>query len=376
MNCGAAMKCWRQRLRLDHNMNTGRAQVPRIMELAQRLEADIAKRRLQPGDSYLTLIEAAKMLEVSTATANRALQLLAQRKILIRTQRKGSVIGSLQRQTSPGGLRRVFMFVQRGYLRQEGVVADGVLVGIQSELRGADVQFNFLPETDPAEYVNGLIGEILRGREPAGIVMTKAPFAVQRIVEESGLPGVVHGSLYPSIRRLSSVEQDNRQIARFMADYVISKGCTHVCALTREVIFPGDNIVLAELARLLGEAGLKANAFETAHLPDDLPAMEAEISSMITRHPTGLGLLCRSELKAQAALQAITRLKLKPRQRPTIVVSGLHRRLSGFSDLPYIYPRYEPEPIGAAIGRLLARHAVDATLPPEHILIPVELSLG
>lgn len=344
------------------------------MALAQQLEQDIARRNLKPGDPYLTLAEAAKMLEVSTATANRALQLLAQRKVLIRVQRKGSVIGSLQRQSSPGHLRRVCMLVQRGYLRQEGMMADRVLVGIQSQLPGADVQFNFLPETDPSEYVNGLIAEILRSKEPAGMVMTKAPFVIQRIVEASGLPAVVHGSLYPSIRRLSWIDQDNRQLARLMANFVLAQKCTHVCALTREVIFPGDNFVLAELGRILGAAGMKSDAFEISHLPDDLEATETEVARLITNHPTGLGLLCRSELKAEAAVRAIKRLRLKAGKRPVLVVSGLYQRPAETDEIiPHVFPRFEPEEIGEAIGRLLARQAVEPDLPSDHVMIPVEL---
>ena len=353
--------------------DNGITQVPRIMELASRLEADIARRNLKPGDPYLTLVEAAKMLKVSTAATNRALQLLAQRKLLHRVQRKGSVIGALTRQASPGQLRRVFMFVHRAYLQQEGALADRILVGIQSELTGVDVQFNFLPQIDPTDFVNALIGDILRLKEPAGIVMTKAPFSVQLIVEASGLPAVVHGSLYPSIRRLAWIDQDNQQLARLMADYMNRTGCTHVCALTREVIFPGDNFILAELGRLLGAAGMKADAFEIAHLPDDLQAMETEIATLITRHPEGLGLLCRSEMKAQAALAAIARMRLKPRKQPVLLVSGLYRRQPE-SKIPFLYPRFEPEEMGAAIGRLLAKQALQPDSAPDHIKIPVDLT--
>jgi DNA-binding LacI/PurR family transcriptional regulator len=254
------------------------------------------------------------------------------------------------------------------------MLADRVLVGIQSQLPGADVQFNFLPETDPSEYVNGLIAEILRSKEPAGMVMTKAPFVIQRIVEASGLPAVVHGSLYPSIRRLSWVDQDNCQLARLMAGFVLDQKCTHVCALTREVIFPGDNYVLAELGRLFGVAGMKSDAFEISHLPDDLEAAETEVVRLITAHPSGLGLLCRSELKAEAAIRAIKRLRLKARKRPVLVVSGLYRRPAETEEIvPHVFPRFEPEEIGEAIGRLLARQAVEPDSPSDHVMIPVEL---
>lgn len=355
-------------------MSSGYSQTPRIMELAQRLEADIRNRRLKPGDPYLSLTDAAKMLSVGSSTANRALQLLAQRKILQRVQRRGTFIGALQRESSPGLLKRVFMLVHRSYLRQEGLVADGVLVGIQGVLPGAEVQFNFLPATDPTEYVDGLIGEILRAKETCGIVVTKVPFVVQRAIKDSGLPAVVHGSLYPSISGMAWVEQDNPGIARLIADYVAAHNCTHVCALTREVMFPGDNVVLSELGRLLGAAGHKAGSFSIAHLPDDRQAIMAEVGEIIHRNSADLCLLCRSEAKAEAALAVINRMGLKGRRRPRLIVSGLYQRPKGEYALPYVFPAMDPEEIGAAIGRLLAAQVTDPTTAPGHIIVPVELA--
>lgn len=355
-------------------MSSGYAQTPRIMELAQQLEEDIRQRKLQPGDPYLSLADTARMLGVSTSTANRALQLLAQRRLLHRVQRRGTFVGSLKREPSPGLLKRVFMLVHRSYLRQEGVMADGVLVGIQGQLPGADVQFNFLPATDPAEYVDGLIGEILRAKEPAGIVITKAPFAVQRAIKDSGLPAVVHGSLYPSIENMAWVEQDNLAIARLIAGYALKHGTTQICTLAREVVFPGDDLVMHELARLLGAAGFKADNLTVSHLPDNIHAVSAEVTRLVQRHPSDLLLLCRSEAKASAALETIGRLGLKGRRRPRLIASGVYRRPSGESPYPYIFPTLRPEEIGAAIGRLLAAQITDPKTAPGHIVEPVELA--
>ncbi len=355
-------------------MSIGYSQTPRIMDLARQLETDIRDRKLKAGDPYLSLTEAARMLGVGASAANRALQLLAQRGMLQRVQRRGTFIGSLEREISPGALKRVFMLVHRSYLKQEGLVADGVLVGIQGVLPGADVQFNFLPATDPTEYVDGLIGEILRAKEPAGIVLTKVPFVVQRAVKDSGVPAVVNGSLYPSIESLAWVEQDNLAIANLMAGYAIENGCRHVCALTREVMFPGDNVVLQELARLLGVAGYKAGAFSICHLPDDHLAIMAEVTDLIRRYPTDLGLICRSEAKAEAAVAAIDRLKLSGRRRPRLIVSGLYKRPKGEYRLPYVFPTMRSEEIGTAIGRLLAAQVTDPKAAPGHIVVPVALS--
>ena len=357
-------------------MSSGYSQTPRIMELAQQLEADIRRKQLKPGDPYLLLVEAARMLGVGTSTANRALQLLAQRGILERVQRRGTFIGSLQREASPGALKRVFMVVHRSYLRQEGLMADGVLVGIQGILPGADVQFNFLPAIDPTDYVDGLIGEILRAKEPAGIVLTKVPFVVQRAVKDSGLPAVVHGSLYPSVEGMAWVEQDNPAIARLVANFAIKHHCAHVCALTREVMFPGDNVVLGELGRLLGAAGYKAGGFSVNHLPDDRQAIMSEVTQIMHRHPTDLCLACRSEAKAEAAIAVIERLQPKGRRRPRLIVTGLYQRPTGEYPHPYVFPTMSSEEIGAAIGGLLAAQVTDAQAPKGHIVVPVELSEG
>jgi DNA-binding LacI/PurR family transcriptional regulator len=222
--------------------------------------------------------------------------------------------------------------------------------------------------------VDALIGDILRSKETAGIVMTKAPFVAQRAVKDSGLPAVVHGSLYPSIDRMAWVEQDNLAIARLIAEFVARNKLSQVCALTREVMFPGDNVVQQELARLLGEAGRLAGNFQISHLPDDPPAIEDEIKRLIALYPTDLCLLCRSDIKADAALALIDRLGLKGRKRPRIVASGVHRRPAGASPYPYIFPTIRAEEIGAAIGKLLGAQVTDPKSAPGHIIVPVELT--
>jgi DNA-binding transcriptional regulator YhcF (GntR family) len=344
------------------------------MDIAQALEADIRKRQLKPGDPYLSLADASRMLGVGSATTNRALQLLAKRGILKRVQRRGTFIGSLQREASPGLLKKVFMLVHRSYLKQEGLVADGVLVGIQSQLPGADVQFNFLPSTDPSEYVDSLIGDILRSKETAGIVITKAPFVAQRAVKDSGLPAVVHGSLYPSITGMAWVEQDNPAIARLIFDFVVRNKLTQVCSLSREVMFPGDNVVHQELGMRLGAAGRLASNFSVSHLPDDIAAVQNEVARLIELYPTDLCLLCRSDLKAEASLALIEKMGLKGKRRPKIVGSGVYRRPAGESPYPYIFPTIRAEEIGAAIGKLLGAQVTDPKSAPGHIIVPVELT--
>lgn len=103
--------------------------------------------------------ETAQLLRVSGSTVNRALQLLAQRGLIRRRQRQGTLIAADEAQAT---LRRVHIVIREDHLRTEGLWADGVLFGLQGTLPGVDVQFNFRPQSEEAEYVERLIDDVLR----------------------------------------------------------------------------------------------------------------------------------------------------------------------------------------------------------------------
>jgi DNA-binding transcriptional MocR family regulator len=109
--------------------------IPRIVQLATRVEQDIRSRELRPGDPYINTEEVARMLGVTKLLANRAMQLLAKRRVLHRRQRKQVVIaeGILSMKRPP--VRCVHFLVQKDYLKTEGLLVDGVLVGMQEDRR-------------------------------------------------------------------------------------------------------------------------------------------------------------------------------------------------------------------------------------------------
>ena len=88
----------------DLPVSTGYSQTPHIVALARRLEEDIRQRGLKPGDAYLDLKKSARMLGVSSSTANRALQLLTQRGALTRVQRLGTFVSAPLAATGPADI--------------------------------------------------------------------------------------------------------------------------------------------------------------------------------------------------------------------------------------------------------------------------------
>ena len=59
-----------------------KGQVPRVIELADRIAEDIRRRKLKPGDPYQGTTETAEMLGVSTTAANAAMQVLVKRRLI------------------------------------------------------------------------------------------------------------------------------------------------------------------------------------------------------------------------------------------------------------------------------------------------------
>ena len=69
------------------------ANISRVHHLAHRLEQDIQRRGLRTGEEYLTAEAAGDLLGVSRMTANRAMNVLARRKVLMRYRSRGSFVG-------------------------------------------------------------------------------------------------------------------------------------------------------------------------------------------------------------------------------------------------------------------------------------------
>src|ERR1700733_3329592 len=65
----------------------------RASKLAKQLELDIQRRGLRRGDSYMTADGVSEWLGISRMAANRAMNVLAHRQILVRQRSRGTFIG-------------------------------------------------------------------------------------------------------------------------------------------------------------------------------------------------------------------------------------------------------------------------------------------
>lgn len=345
---------------------------PRVVDVAEQILADIRRRGLQPGDAYLGTAETTQWLRMNGSTVNRALQLLAQRGVIERRQRRGTIVRDPASRRAAGGLKRVHIVVREDHVRAEGLWADGVLLGLQGVLPAVELQFNFRPETDDAEFAKSLIDDILKSRQRAGLVLIRSTVITQRLVAASGLPAVVSGTLQPSITSLPSIDRDQRQIGVLLAEHLLRARCRQFIIFMRDRQVAGDHAMLDGAKATLAAAGVPLSSLSLRFLPSDAEAISAEAQLLLT-NTSRVGCICRSEKLALGVDDAADNISLSRRQRPVIVVADTARRLSSDTPYPCIEPTIAAEEWGAALGEMLLTTSHGKRPEPFRQIIPVRL---
>jgi DNA-binding LacI/PurR family transcriptional regulator len=349
----------------------------RIVDLANQLEQAIRAEQLQPGDAYPPTEEIARRLGVSTSAANGALRVLVKRGILDRRQRRGAVVAQTLGSAMPSALRRVRLLVHQGYLQREGLLADGLLIGIQGELPGAEMQFNFIPPTDGAEYANRFVSEVLRSRDAEGFVLVRAPLAIQRLIHAAGLPAVVFGTLQPSIQGMASIDRDQRQIGELSGRYLLERGCRRVAALFRAEMGPGDFPAMDRLQQVCQSGGLSLGDFTLRTLPADREGIKQCATALLQARGRRrrIGFFCRSQPLAEGVVAAAESLGLTLGRDLEIVISDIYLKAGEHPpELPYLRSLLTSEQIGHQVGRMLLQQARGEPLGREPATIAVALS--
>lgn len=342
---------------------------PRLVELAEKLAADIEDRNLKPGDRYLTTVDASKLLGVSNGLANRALQLLERRQIITRQQRSGAFIANLPGELSLPPLRRVHFLVHQNYLASEGIGNDMVLLGMQEELPGVHVQISFLPQENADGFVADLIDHSLTAKARDGFILVRAPFEVHQLVSNSGVPALVYGGIYPGITRLTRLDRDMASIGYLATDYLLAQGHKKIALLTRQETLPGDHDTLDAIRRRLTESKLDPDALYERFLPPATIVCEAAVQRLLNQTNPPTGFVCRTIRMANAVKEVATKRKML--QKTDTVLCDSYLPANQAPQHVYLRPLYSSEEQGKHMARMLAAMARGEVVPDE--IIPVKL---
>jgi DNA-binding transcriptional regulator YhcF (GntR family)/DNA-binding LacI/PurR family transcriptional regulator len=352
-----------------------RPPVSHIVNVADRILADIRQRRLKPGDLYPGTADTAKSFRVSGSTVNRAFQLLAQRGVVERRQRRGTIVLDSRRR-HPLPLQQVHLLIREDHLRQEGLWAEGVLLGLQQSLPGVTIQFTFRPSLEDEQSAGRVLDQFLRSRQSIGLVLFRSGVALQRLVQSSGLPAVVSGTLQPSIHDLPSVDRDQARIGELMADWLIQQKCRTMLVLMRERMAPGDHLMLDSALQTFAQHRLTLNQVSLRFLPADAAAIQTLIETQLQTARGTVGCLCRSERIAGVLRSLLASERWQHRARQLrIIVADATRQTETELPYPCIVPESSPHEFGRALGTALLTELQRTAGPPIQTIVPVRLVL-
>ncbi len=356
-------------------MSIGDTKLRRIVRLAEAIVADIRGKNLQPGDRYLGTIDTARMLRVDTSDVNRAMQLLVKRRVLTRRQRLGTFVGDGIGASHIVPLSAVRFLIAEQEIRSEGLFDSDVMMGFQEQLPHVKLGIHSVPRTNEAEEMQRLVAEVLRNAEPEGLVLVGATLGMQRAVAASGVPAVVFGHPYPSVKGLSFVDRDQRQIGRTLAQYLLKQGCRRIVCMFRRRMLPGDHLLLDAVGATLMEAGLAGPSLTVRCLPHDAEVIRAEVNGILDASDGPIGLLARVSLMAEIVAETVAARDNRTRYQATVVSGGdYYSRESRGTSFPFIRSKTSLREEGSVLARVLLQQFEEGASDSFSELLEIQLA--
>lgn len=350
--------------------------VPSTEHLAELLEGDILRRGLREGDRYWTAVEAAGFLDVSRATADRAMAELAQRGVLVRRRARGTFVGpAIGDRRDPARRRCAIVHVVSANQSDERSAprSGAIIEGLRGAIPGVSVQFSFLPWEAGEQPARDLVERISASDDWSGIVASGCSRAVYRCFAESRIPTVVLGSIYQGDMPLASVDIDNGQAARQLTQYLIDRGHRRLALFAEGGNRPGDHHFLDGMHRIMGDAGFRPDALVVRFSGNDPLPPKLSVQETLGGESPPTGIVTRSLRVAEKIASIAKERGLRLGTDVEITVQRFH---GDHYDVEYAFPSAvsSVSDVDAAgqVGRMLVRISENRPLLPERLVLPTE----
>jgi DNA-binding LacI/PurR family transcriptional regulator len=341
----------------------------RLSQLAGVLERDISRRGLRPGEPYLTAATASEMLGVSRMTANRALNLLARRRLLVRHRSRGTFVGPAMPTGSTHDTKCVhyITFVDDNPAHQLPI--GRMLAGFQSAIPEVNLKTHVLPLNMTPQQFRAEIESISYGSKMSGMVITLGTREIQQVAVESGIPVVAHGSVYPGIH-MPSLEVDQEQTGRLMAEQAIRLGYQRLVFVAREYWRRGDNLALDGIQQAAANAGLGNASVMVRNVSTEASALRVGIEEILADVPRPAAFICRLPYFAGAIVDVAISQGLKIHDDYGIVYD--HTSEEGRPPLPYpcVRSKLSVQEQMAVIGNMLKAIGEGKQPDPYRAVVP------
>ena len=318
------------------------------------------------------------MLGVSQVMANRAMNVLAGRRMLVRRRRRGTFVGPAFQSPKPTALRVIHVF--KGLSKDErqwSLVMGDCLHGLHASLPGYQVQANILPPHNPAHLVKQVFDQFASDKTLSGVILLSCPREVQETVQslsqEHNVPAVSFGTLYPNITTIPSVDHDQYEAGRLMADYLIARGHRRIMLLMKEHWLPGDNRMLAGINQALADAKLNYGALSTHAIPEVAAMAKTEMARLLSEDDRPTGVISRSPLFAEAAIEMARARSMRIPEDLDIVFEANDRTFSPELRLPRACAVHSSSEQLALVAETLEKLIAGTPIENMKTVLPAEL---
>jgi len=350
----------------------------RIGQLAKQLEQDIHRRGLCEGDPYLTADNVSALLGISRMTANRAMNVLANRQILVRHRSRGTFVGPAVEELGDAveGSSKMaskcvhyITFIDHSPALQ--LPLGEIVEGLQASFPDVSLKTHTVPLRNAMEYVRHEIDQAAQDSFLGGIVLSLGTRSIQQYLAKSGLPVVIYGSVFPGVN-LPSVDVDQRMLGRMLAQQALRAGHRRLVFVGRELWRPGDNQAFDGIQEAAHAAGLGHDGVMVRNIPTAFNAIGVEIDHLLDEVGPSAAFLCRLPFFARALAQAAQQRGLRIPDDIGIVYDQTTEEGSSRLPLPAVCCQTGIKERYVMIGRMLAAITAGQTPSPHRVLISVK----
>lgn len=342
-----------------------------VSQIAKRLEADIQSRRLREGSRYLSTVDAGRMFGVSPATAHRAMQLLVDRKYLVRRTRSGTFVGPAVGAEIRRRIRTVQVLTTPEKREYASCYSSHFLNGLGQAIPDVNVQFTFIPSHDPAGFVRNLLDSAALTGEVVGFVASSCPRDVYRVLAESGVPTVVSGTLPLDGPDLPSVALDDFEGGRLLTEYLLKRGHRRIALLSTTLDRPGDKLLFDGIGTPLTQAGLPHNSLVFEVVAETASSVDAAVRNVLQLPDRPTAFIMRSERLANMVDKSLSEIGMQVGDDVDIVFVDHTTDMVEQSPHPHVQTMQTRSEEARMLGEMLIKLHDGKTIEERRIVVPV-----
>lgn len=338
----------------------------------ERILVDIGARDLKPGDTYITVDEASRLLGCSRATAHRAMKKLVEEGVLDARPGKGTFIGE-DTQTNPPNTTQVLHVLSPTRFDSSTTIPFMRLVqSVAKSLGGLGLQLNNPPEGHDFIYIDETVVKPFHEGRIRAVLAVSCHWKVYQYLKEKKVTALVFGSMFPNRQFLPSVDKDSAKGAETLVHYLVEKGHQRIGVIMPASGLAGVDFFTDSVSRSLSMRGIPADSLSMRYCSGDNVVTLDRIRELLDSPNRPTALITDEEDLANLASQAAMSAGLRVPDDVEIVFEGSVFRTGYPANYPHTAITFDESTFTHEVIEMIqGLHTPEA--PASARLLPVRL---